>query len=247
MPQGQCFVAAVLESLERDSSWLTRATYTLDRSTAEDLGAQSAPAIDADRRRLLSALVEPFVTDGYRATSVERICRASGIDLRLFNHLFTSTEDCFLQAYDELLGEVGRLLAASLPSEGTWPERLAAGLTRALELIDESPTSARLVLVEAQRATPTIAAHHLATIEQLVPFMREGRVFSASYIPPLLDSTLLFGVAYTLGLQLTEHPRQPVAGLRPELLRLLLLPYLGDKRTADFIANRARLEHRRHA
>jgi AcrR family transcriptional regulator len=190
-----------------------------------------------DRRRLLAAVVAPFVSEGYRATSIESICRASGIDRQLFSHLFAGTEDCFLQAFDQIVSETREEIEAAVPARAAWPDQLATAVQVVLGLIDANPGPSRLVLVQAARATDSILHHYFELIASLEPFFAEGRRYTDRQLPDMLDSTLIGGAGYMLGAHLAAERPAPLATLFPELFRLLALPYFEEDEIDELIVS----------
>ena len=189
-------------------------------------------AADAAHRRILHAATAAFAEHGYRSISLERLLDCLEVDLPTFEAHFNDTEDCFLQAYDCIVAEASARIVASLPSDAAWPQRLAAGLSTFLEIVDEDRSAARLVLVEAQCAFPAAMTRHLPTVDRVAQTMREARPLTRTdrEPPPLLYSVLPNGVAFMLAGRLRERPDDPVAGLFPEVLRLLLLPFSASQR-----------------
>jgi AcrR family transcriptional regulator len=188
------------------------------------------------RRPLLSAAVEVFAERGYPATSVDHLLEAMALGRTAFRHRFVSKERCFLAAYDHIVAVAHGRLAATMAGARPWPQRVAAGLWTVLELTDANPASARLVLVESQFAGDAALDRYTATVDSLTPLMREGRQLpsASEQLPPLIDSVLPAGVAFSLRCQLLR--RGPVRDLYNELLRFLLLPYLGEAQTAAHLA-----------
>jgi AcrR family transcriptional regulator len=182
-------------------------------------------------RPLLTAVVVAFAERGYAATSEEDLCEAMALDPADFRRRFADAEGCFLAAYDSLTAAAHVSLAAALPAEGPWATRLAAGFHHLLELLDANPAAARLVLIESQFAGEAALKRHAATLERLAHFMREGRESSsaAEQLPPIADAVLPGGVAFSLRCQLLRG--ECALDLYPELLRFLLLPYLGETET----------------
>jgi AcrR family transcriptional regulator len=189
-----------------------------------------------DRRRLLAAVVEPFGSQGYRAASVESICCASGIDRRLFGHLFVDKDDCFLAAFDEIACEAREEIAAAVPVRTAWPDQLATALKVLLDLIDANPGPSRLVLVEARDAPNPIFGRYVALVESLAPFFAEARRDADPRLPEMLDSTLPSGVAWMLGAHLAAGRPAPVSTLFAEALRFLAMPYLDNDELDELIA-----------
>jgi AcrR family transcriptional regulator len=190
----------------------------------------------SDRLRVLAATTETFIAEGYAATTAQHL--QAQIEPPVFDALFEGKEDCFLQTYDYLIAEARTAIAASVPTQDRWPKRLAAALSALLDLIDTHNASAQLVLVLAPSASPAAVMHHMKTIGRLTPFMEEGRALAEAdaMIPHLVDSAYPGGVAFTLGRHLLHGEGRPAAEVHTELLRFLLLPYLGDRETEDFLA-----------
>lgn len=189
-----------------------------------------------DRLRVLTAATEVFTTHGYAGTTLAHLY--AQIDPTAFELLFEDAEDRFLQVYDALVDQAAGLISDALSADSAWPERLADALSAVFDLIAANASSARLVLVEARAATPTVMAHHLATLDALSRFMHEGRSFSDNDIPPIVDTVIPAGVAHLLSARLYARPTDPIDDLYPEMLRILLLPYLGDAGTTAFLSTR---------
>jgi AcrR family transcriptional regulator len=202
----------------------------------------SARDLDPEaRRRVFGAITAAFAEHGYRDANEARLQAASGLDHDAFAALFADREDCFLQAYGYAIESTRRAIDSSLPPGASWPLRLAAGLRILMATIDAHPAEARLVLIEAERASSAIYAHHQAMLAGLAPLLQQGREFAVRDIepPPMLDSVLPGGISYMLGAHLRRNSEAPLSTLYPDALHLLLLPYLGDAQTAEFVANAA--------
>jgi AcrR family transcriptional regulator len=196
------------------------------------LGLGALPA--QDRLRVLTAATEVFATHGYRATTTEHL--QFQFDPFAFDSLFADKEDCFLQAHEHHTARARDAIAASAPIDDSWPRRFAAGLWTLLQLIDAEPSSARLVLVEAQAATPTITRHFLETVYSAVPFMREGRLQADEKMPALVDSVLPGGVAGALAAHLIARREAPASSLYRELLRPVFAYYPDNPEVASVLA-----------
>jgi AcrR family transcriptional regulator len=197
---------------------------------AESLAGLAAP----ERLRLRSALTEAFVSGHYRATDVE-LLRALADPLD-FDSLFSGKEDCFLYLYEEAVAEArDAILASDRPGE-PWSRRLAIAIWSLLAAIDAQPTAARLVLVEAEAATPTIFRRFFETIGSVAPFMREGRLAAEHAMPEITDAFLPGGVATLLTRHLRAGGEEPASALFQPILQLLLTYYLADSEVARVAA-----------
>ena len=187
---------------------------------------------------IFDAFVKVFTTEGYAATTTLLLFEAAEVDRPTFDSLFADKEDCFLRTYDSLIAEALEILTASTSLHEAWPQRVASGLSALFELIEARPRSARLVLVNATEATPTIGQRHTATINCLAPIIGEGRLITDRPVPPALDWMLPSGVAYVLGSHLRGAGAGSLAELYPAMLRFLLRPYLGETSSSPSLLDR---------
>lgn len=199
------------------------------------MSAQPRLRPDPNRARILAAATDLFAVQGYAASTEEKLLTACELSPADFRAHFAHPEECFLAAYDHATASARRRLLASIPRRAPWPERLAAGFRTLLELIDANAAAARLVIVESHFAGEAALERHMTTLHGLASFMREGRHCAApAELPPIIDAVLPGGVAFSIRCQLLRGA--PVLDLYPELLRFLLLPYLGETEAAACLA-----------
>lgn len=198
-------------------------------------------SISSPRRRILAAATRAFAERGYRATTIEQLLDAAGLERGTFDACFAGKEDCFIAVLDAIIAKARRRVVAAALGPQLWPDRVAAGYSAVLEQIEADRLTARLVLIGVHSGPRTVLDLYLARIEEVGLFMREGRDLLApgTVIPPMIDTALPGGIAFMLRSQLIEG--KPVIDLYAEGLRFLLLPYLGEPQTKHFIAtaNRA--------
>jgi AcrR family transcriptional regulator len=206
----------------------------LQRHLLSDLAPSQDALSAADRRHDLTAATEVFTTEGYAATTTDQL--QLRIYPRIFDSLFTGKEDCFLQTFEHIADEARGHIVTAAQIGDTWPQRLANGLWALLQLVDEEPGPARLVLVEAQVATPAVFGRYFATIRSIAPFMREGRLLADDEMPAMADSFLPGGIASSLAQHLKAGHEAPVSSLYGELLRFLLAYYRDNPEVADYLA-----------
>jgi AcrR family transcriptional regulator len=113
---------------------------------------RSAAERDADRRqRLLTAGRDLFGSEGYVATSVERLCSAANVSTRHFYLLFSNKEDCFLAVYDDVTGTSLASAVESLADTAGSPmrERVARAFLAYVQPFLADPGAARITFVES--------------------------------------------------------------------------------------------------
>jgi AcrR family transcriptional regulator len=192
------------------------------------------------RRPLLAAAIEVFAERGYAGTSVDHLSAAMKLDPAAFRQRFTTREGCFLAAYDRIVAAAQARLVASLHGEAPWAARVATGLHWLLELM--TPTQPPPASSSSSPNSPAKRRFSATRRRSSVcpPFMREGRrcPTAPEHLPPILDSVLPTGVVFGLRCQLVRG--EPVRDLSTELLRFLLLPYLGEAETAACLVRSSR-------
>lgn len=205
------------------------------------VGRHSLPreVMEAHQRdRILAVATEVFAKRGYRSTTVDHIVAAAKIGVGSFYELFDNKEDCLLRAYDRVVAHGRERIAAAVPADRPWPERAAAVLRALLELIAAEPSSARLALVVVQTGGAEALARYESTLDGVVPLLRRGREASpvAGELPDSLEDAIVGGLAWFLQQRVETAEAGSAEQPLPELLRLVIEPYLGEDAVSELIA-----------
>src|SRR4051794_5593287 len=109
----------------------------------------------AQRARLLEGMTQAVAEKGYTAATVADAVRHARVSRGTFYALFSSKEECFLEAYRHGVDVmVQRIRAAVRAEDGDWLARLRAGLRTYLPTPAAEPRFARSHLVENPAAGP---------------------------------------------------------------------------------------------
>jgi AcrR family transcriptional regulator len=132
----------------------------------------------SQRRRLLQATTDVVARNGYVKTTVAHILEAAGVSRATFYAFFTDREDCFHAAYAANADLVAAVMEAELErvrsERGRDPlERLGRVLRVYLESLRDSPTLARVFLVEVYAAGPTVIEQRRQSMERFVDIVAE--------------------------------------------------------------------------
>lgn len=194
--------------------------------------------LDHQRDRVLDAATEVFAKRGYRATTVDHIVDAARIGVGTFYSLFGGKEECFLAAYERVLGDFREAILASLPSEAPLPEQACGALRALLDQIAAHPLRARLALVEVQTAGPQALASYQRTVDELIPELariREESPFAAE-LPSRLEEAVIGGLLWYLQQRLLQSELKDPDAHLADVLEIVLEPYLGPEATASLAA-----------
>lgn len=180
-------------------------------------------------------MIEVVATRGYGETRVVDVIGTAGVSRKTFYELFDSKEDCFLAAYDVLLGEVLDEAEAGFGqrAEAPWPERIETGLRAVLEHLAAHPDEARFAFVEVLAAGPKGLARRDAALRQFTGFIETGRSESAIDLPGSTALTITGGVNELLYSEILHGGGAGLPGRLPELVFLIVLPFLGAERASE--------------
>jgi AcrR family transcriptional regulator len=193
---------------------------------------------DEDRERLLAAIAKAAGEQGYEGVTVERVARYAGLPPATFAAHFENTEQAMLAAYDSFLERLWADAASACQGAGLWPDRVKAAVGAILESLVEASSLARAFVVEAATASLAGAERQVAAMDRFASLLREGRgVYpQADALPEATERALVGGLASIVsGCLLAEDP-QALPGLEPELVELVLIPYLGVEEARRAVA-----------
>lgn len=201
-------------------------------------GLSREQIVDSQRERLLAAIAEQVAADGYRATTITEVVKAASVSTRDFYELFEGKEDCFLAAFDVVRSHVEELIRAGAATAADWPHQAIAALRAVLEFFAAEQALARVCLLEAVSATPTIAIRFREAVLDAAPALAEGRAELAepdSMLPETEDA-ILGGIVSLATRSIIADETEKLPELLPDFVDFALGPYLGAERAAELAA-----------
>jgi AcrR family transcriptional regulator len=187
------------------------------------------------RRRILRATGELVAKRGYNDVTIELIVKRARVSYKTFYKHFSNKEECFLQLTDAIFMAAEREIRTRLAAEpGEWPQRVIAALRTFVELIVSDPLIARACIVEAPTAGPVIFERYERAIKALVPLFIGGRELSphGDQLPSTIEITLAGSVLWSAYQRLIVGEVDRIEELLPEVIELVLRPYIGDEEAA---------------
>jgi AcrR family transcriptional regulator len=143
----------------------------MSETVARRYSGQSADERAAARReRLLQSARALIGTQGFPATSVERICAAAKVSTRHFYALYDNKESVFLDVYEGIVAQSLERAVESLAETTGRPlrDRVPPALLAYLGPMIEDPHAARIAFVEIIGASPRLEERRLEFREGLV-------------------------------------------------------------------------------
>ena len=184
------------------------------------------------RGRLLAAMAQVADEQGVANLTVANIVTRAGVSRRTFYELFSDCEDCLLAALQDAVARAStQVLPAYEAERGAWRARIRAGLVALLELFDEQPHLARLLVVEWLAAGSRALERRqllLARLASAVDAGRGARPGSGAAVPELTAEGVVGAVFSLLHARLLgRRPGVRLIGLVNPLMAVIVLPYLG--------------------
>jgi AcrR family transcriptional regulator len=188
-------------------------------------------------------MIQVVSTRGYPETRVVDVIGVAGVSRKTFYELFDSKEDCFLAAYDvllgNLLGEAGKAFEGS--PGASWAERIRGVLEAMLEHLAAHPEEARFAIVEVLAAGPKALARRDAALRQFTGFLEAGRSETSVELPGITSLSIAGGINELLYSEILHGAASRLPERLPDLMFWVTLPFLGPE-GAGGERERARLQ-----
>jgi len=193
--------------------------------------------VEHQRDRVIKAAIEVFAKRGYGGATVGNLVSGAKVGVNSFYSLFDGKEDCFLAAYDQIVTESHERAVTAIRVEDDWARRVTTVLRILLEQIEEMPLAARVVLVEVHAAGPAARARHERDLDRVAALLRSAREHSAfpDELPDTLEYATVGGLTWFLQQRISSGEAAGIAKLLPEVLEIVVAPYLGEAATAELI------------
>jgi len=182
---------------------------------------------EAQRMRILAAIVRVSSEQGPEGTTVGRIISLAGVSRRTFYELFEDRSDCLLAAIEEAVALAGERVVAACETHERWVDRVRAGLFALLQFFDQEPQLARLCVVQSAAAGPATLARRRELLDQLARMIDQGRSVARRQPPPLTAEGMVGGALGVIHSRLLEPDPGALIELLNPLMGFLVLPYLG--------------------
>jgi AcrR family transcriptional regulator len=199
-----------------------------------DYGGRTATQRRAERRqRLMTAALELFGTEGYPATSIERLCARANVSTRNFYEEFASREALLIALHDHITQQAFDAVMTAVNEVIDEPTavRLDRMIDAYIGTTSSDPRWTRIAYVEVVGVSAAVERHRLAWRAKLAQLIeaeaalagQRGEAVQRDYG---LTATAFIGAVNELVYHWSIHGRQvPLDAIRGELTRLALAAF----------------------
>jgi AcrR family transcriptional regulator len=186
------------------------------------------------RERLIAGLAEAVAEKGYAAVTLSDIVRHAKVSRRVFYANFESKEQCFLAAFEVVVGHLRELVGAAVEGIDEWPRQAVAATRAVLGFLAAEPDLARLCLVESRGAGPAVAARFNEAVGEMAPLLAQGRAErpEGERLPDSTEDSTIGSLVSLAHRKVAAGEAEELEDLLPDCAELVLLPYLGPAEAA---------------
>jgi AcrR family transcriptional regulator len=189
---------------------------------------------DHQRQRLLAGAAAALAEHRYAEMNVEHVLEHSGVSRSTFYEQFDDKRECVLIAHEQAFDRLTAELLRACAGQAEWPAKVAAAITVAIDFAVRAPGEAQLLILEAVAADPVLVERVLASNDFFVGLLRNGReqCRQAASLPELTERALVGASTSVIGSRLLSDRADSLPALAPQLIQLILNPYLGNEEAA---------------
>jgi len=192
-------------------------------------GLSRKVVVDHQRQRLLAGVAQAVSEHGYLAMNVEQVLVNAGVSRTTFYENFDNKRDCVIAAHEQAFSRLSSELVAACAREADWQAKLAAAVAAAIEFATRAPEEALLLVIDAVAADSILASRVMASNDFFVGLLRNGREEcpGAAELPELTERALIGAMTSIVGAKLMSGQADRLIELEPQLVQLMLMPYVG--------------------
>jgi AcrR family transcriptional regulator len=186
------------------------------------------------RDRLTVGVIAAVAERGYHRASVSEICAAARVSRRTFYVYFASKEECYLHAFDLVGKHLEQAMTGAGAGEEDWPEKVQARLAALLGVFTANPDLVRFMFIAPLRGGTEIAVRYRIGLERALRILTQDWPADGSVRRPsqAVEQALLGGMMASITRQNQGGVEENLAGLLPDLVELVLTPYVGRQAAA---------------
>ena len=193
------------------------------------------------RERLIAGLASAVAEKGYRAVTITDVTRQARVSRRVFYENFEGKEECFLAAFEVVVGHIKELASEAIATDEDWSQQAIAAARAVLLFFAAEPDLARLCLVESQAAGPAVSARFHEAVHEVVPYLEQGRALRESEreLPATTEESTIGALVLLASRKVAAGEAEQLEDVLPDFAEFILAPYIGAERAARLARSQA--------
>jgi AcrR family transcriptional regulator len=222
---GSARVAQVASEEDPGSAIVAQASEDDAESATVAQVASGGDAGSANVARVAQAASE----DDVESANVARVVALAGVSQSTFYDLFDDFGDCMRALRDDVIARASQRMVAAYRAESQWVDRVRAGLLALLELLDEEPQRAQLLVAQTMAGEARTLARRRELLTALARVVDEGRgeARAGREPSPLAGEDVVGAAVGVVHARLIGSTPRPLTELLNPLMAIVVLPYLG--------------------
>ncbi len=186
------------------------------------------------RERLIAGTIAVVSTHGYRDASVGRIAAAAGVSRQTFYDYFSTKEECCTASYELFESHVLAAIEEAGSSGRGWAGKVCARTDALLDVLGANPDLVRFSLAAPPAAPEVLFGLERTFLGNLLTALTATAPKSVPRRPSEIElEAMAGGLASLLVARVASGEGAELAALFPEIVELLLTPFIGRKRAAE--------------
>jgi AcrR family transcriptional regulator len=184
------------------------------------------------RDRLAAGMIATVAEQGYHGTTISQVAAAAGVSRRTFYSYFDSKEACFLDTFTLIEDHLVEVMGDAAETERGWSAKVRAQLAAMLEELAANPDLVRFALIAPPAAGGPFLDRYRAFLERLIGVVADERPSRSRQPNEGAELAMAGGLAALMVAKVNAGEGERLPELLPELVELMLTPYLGHERAA---------------
>jgi AcrR family transcriptional regulator len=180
--------------------------------------------------RLTAGMIAAIAEHGYHGATISQIAEAAGVSRRTFYGYYSGKEECFFATYQVIFDHLRETMTGAAGSAEDWPGQVRARLRAMLGVFAANPDLVSFTMIAPQAAGGEIAARYRTLLAQLVGVLKGEVPAEARQPSPAAEHGLIGAASALLVREVRAGRGENLPDLLPDLVELVLAPYLGRER-----------------
>jgi AcrR family transcriptional regulator len=182
------------------------------------------------QERLVAGTIAAVAERGFRETTVTDISAAAGVSRRTFYSYFQTKEECYTATFDLLEEHLFARLGEARAKGSSWTAQVRSRIAALLAFLGANPDLIRFALIAPPAAGGPVAERNRHLLERLVETLTEGAPEEGSHstVGEVQREAMAGSISAVLATMAGRG--DPIDDALPELLELVLSPFVGRRR-----------------